>query len=217
MRFRLLTFDWDGTLMDSAGRIVSSMEAAVRDAGLPPLGEARIREIIGLGLEEAVARLFPGLDRETLEGVMARYRHHYLVADATPEVLFPGVRETLEALKGEGYLLAVATGKSRRGLERSLRATGLEGFFHATRCAGEAPSKPHPGMLLDIMAALGVSPSRTLMVGDTEYDLQMARAAGAQALGVCYGAHPPARLWAQRPLGCLEGIAELPAWLKRPG
>ncbi len=216
MKLQLLVFDWDGTLMDSTGRIVSSMQAAVRDVGLPPLEEGRIREIIGLGLREAMETLLPGLDRPRRERVMERYRHYYLVADETPEVLFPDVKETLEALREEGYLLAVATGKSRRGLERSLEAAGLSGLFHATRCNDEAPSKPHPGMLLDLMEMSGVPPHLTLMVGDTTYDLLMARAAGAHAMAVCYGAHPPPRLLALQPLGCLRRIAELPAWLRRP-
>jgi len=125
------------------------------------------------------------------------------------------VAETLDWLRSRGHLLAVATGKSRRGLDLVLSSTGLGGHFQATRCADETFSKPHPEMLLQIMDELGARGPETLMVGDTEYDMQMARSAGAHALAVCYGVHSPERLMAQGPLGCLAGLADMPAWLEK--
>jgi phosphoglycolate phosphatase len=211
---RLLVFDWDGTLMDSAARIVSSMQAAMRELGVRAPAESRIREIIGLGLHEALDALFPSAPGE-LRGRLAEcYRHYFLVADQTPARLFPGARETLTALRGRGYLLAVATGKGRQGLDRALEETGLVALLDATRCADEALSKPHPQMLLDILDRLGVRPHEALVIGDTEYDLLMARNAGVAAVAVCYGVHEPGRLRLLEPLTCLDKIADLPGWLE---
>ncbi len=211
--FKLIVFDWDGTLMDSEARIVACMQAAVGDAGIAPVSRAHVRDVIGLGLREAVHRLLPGIESEIQERVAERYRHHFLEVDQTPSELFPGVREVLEWLERQDYLLAVATGKGRRGLGKVLDSTGLGAHFHATRCADETQSKPHPAMLLELMDQLGVRPRETLMVGDTEYDLLMAQNAGACGLAVCYGTQDPDRLLQHRPLACIEDLRELRGWL----
>jgi phosphoglycolate phosphatase len=213
-RFTLLVFDWDGTLMDSEARIVQCVQAAAADLALAIPESDAVRNIIGLGLTEAVTTLFPGSDGHQVNAVVARYRHHFLGNNPTPSPLFPGVEETLQQLEQAGYLLAVATGKGRAGLERVLQDTGLAGHFHATRCADETFSKPHPEMLLQLMDQMGVTARETLMIGDTEWDMQMARNAGAACMAVSYGAHPLARLLQHEPLGCLDRISELADWLQ---
>lgn len=215
--FRLVVFDWDGTLMDSAARIIACMQGAAAELGLPVLGDHPIREIIGLGLLEACRALYPGRTEAEHRLLADAYRERFLVHAKDPCPLFPGVPEVLESLSRRGYLLAVATGKSRAGLRRCLEESGLERYWYATRCADEAPSKPHPQMLLEIMAELGVAPAATVMVGDTEFDLAMAGNAGTAAVGVCYGAHEPGRLLVHKPLACLESIYELPGLLERVG
>jgi phosphoglycolate phosphatase len=211
--YQLLVFDWDGTLMDSEARIVACMEAAFADLGLPALGTEAVRNVIGLGLREAMDRLYPGGDEALQQRLVDRYRHHYLVVDSTPSALFPGAREVVEGLAEAGYFLAVATGKGRGGLDRVLQETGLGPCFHVTRCADETRSKPHPQMLLEIMQITGVDPRDTLMIGDSEYDMEMAVHAGAASLAVSYGVHSCDRLRRHAPLHCLESILELPAWL----
>jgi phosphoglycolate phosphatase len=211
--YRLLVFDWDGTLMDSEARIVGCFQAAAADVGVAVPPEELARDVIGLGLREATERLFPGLEGAVVGQVVECYRHHFLGDHPTPSVLFPGVAETLAHLAEAGYLLGIATGKSRRGLEKVLAETGLGPFFHASRCADEAFSKPHPLMLEEVMGVLGAAPAETLMIGDTEYDMQMARNARVPALAVAYGVHEPARLLAEGALACLDRIDELPAWL----
>ena len=217
MTFSLIVFDWDGTLMDSQARIVDCLQAAFVEVGQPMPSREAAADIIGLGLDDAMARLWPAADAPQRQLVADHYRRHFLGGNTTPSALFPGALETLERLHAAGYLLAVATGKSRRGLDLALAETGLAGHFQATRCADESFSKPHPQMLLEIMDELGVAPARTLMIGDTEYDLQMAANAGAAALAVCYGVHAPERLRALRPLACLNSLAAIPDWLRQAG
>jgi len=217
MSFRLLVFDWDGTLMDSAARILACIRAAARDLEQQMPEDAAARNVIGLGLREAMAALFPDAAESALQALSERYRYHFLGAEPTPERLFPGVGETIRCLERKGYLLAVATGKGRRGLDRSLAATGLAGVFHATRCADETCSKPDPTMLLQLMDELDVEPWETLMIGDTEYDLRMAANAGTAAVGVGYGVHAPHRLARHAPLACLDSITELDTWLEGAG
>ncbi len=211
--FKLIVFDWDGTLMNSEGRIVASAAAAMADLGLPVLPQERIRNIIGLGLREAAQTLLPGRSDSFYGEYIERYRFHFLERNRTPMPLFQGVRETLHDLRAGGWLMAVATGKSRRGLDRSLEETGLSAFFAASRCADEAPSKPHPAMLVELMTELGMTPSETLMVGDTEYDMQMARNAGTSAIAVSYGVHERNRLLEFAPLACVDAITEVKDWL----
>ncbi len=213
-RFKLLVFDWDGTLMDSEARIVDCVRAAVVDMGLEVPADERIRNIIGLGLSEAMNTLFPGADQALNQGIVERYRHHFLVENETPSRLFEGARETLTYLETEGYLLAVATGKSRRGLNESLEETALGDMFQATRCADETFSKPHPEMLLQVMDELGVLPDDTLMIGDTEYDMEMAANAGTRKLGVSYGVHSAERLARHRPLGVADSVRQIPGLVK---
>jgi len=212
--FKLLVFDWDGTLMDSEARIVDCVRAAVRDLGLDVPEDDRIRNIIGLGLSEAVNTLLPGVDETLNRGIVERYRQHFLVENKTPSRLFEGVRETLVDLEADGYLLAVATGKGRRGLDEALEDTGLGGMFLATRCSDETFSKPHPEMLLQLMDELGVEREDTLMIGDTEYDMQMAINAGTRMLGVSYGVHSADRLARHGPLGVVDSVKQIPALLK---
>ncbi|MGD2118716.1 MAG: HAD-IA family hydrolase [Chromatiales bacterium] len=214
MKYELLVFDWDGTLMDSVARIVACIQAAATDLdyAVPAFDEAR--QIIGLGLHEAVARLFQVTDPQQVQQIAERYRHHFLGDEPTPEALFPGVKELLETFESDGYLLAVATGKSRRGLDHVLANTGLANLFHATRCADETFSKPHPQMLHEIMDVLGVDAGNTLVVGDTEFDMQMARNAGTDAVGVCYGAHSEQQLRQHGALSCFDDIRQLSGWLQ---
>ena len=211
--YTLLVFDWDGTLMDSEARIVACLQAAAGDLGVPVPDARAAREVIGLGLQQAVARLFADESPAAHERIANRYREHFLVLDRTRSRLFPGVEETLTVLRDSGHLMAVATGKSRRGLERELDETGLRSLFHASRCADETFSKPHPRMLEEVMVEVGAAASETLMIGDTEYDMQMAANAGVAALGVRYGVHSAERLLAQGALDTLASIAELMQWL----
>lgn len=214
LTFELIVFDWDGTLMDSQARIVDCILAAFADLGLAGPSREAAADIIGLGLDDAMARLWPGSSAAGRATLADRYRHHYLFTDRTPAELFPGALEALEHLRSSGYLLAVATGKSRRGLAQALEETGLGALFHATRCADETFSKPHPQMLLELMDELGVRANATLMVGDTEYDLQMATNAGAHSLAVSYGVHDAGRLLACGPLACLESLNAIPGYLE---
>lgn len=212
-KHELIIFDWDGTLMDSVAKIVRCFSAALADAAVVSPGEDAIRHVIGLGLSEAVAVLLPQADAATRARVIEGYREHFLHIDHTETELFPGVRQGLEALSAQGYLLAVATGKARRGLERVLRETATAHFFCSTRCADEAYSKPHPRMLEDILQQTGLSASQALMVGDTTYDMQMARHAGMPGLAVTYGVHARELLAEHKPLACLDSFTEVCAWL----
>lgn len=212
-QFDLIVFDWDGTLMDSAARIVASLQAAGEDVGLPLRSDAECRNVIGLGMYEAINTLHPQMDPKHARRFVERYRHHFLVACPLPEVLFDGVHEILRSLEARRTWLGVATGKSRKGLDRALEYTRCKRYFHATRCADETCSKPDPMMLREIIEELDVPPGRTLMVGDTEYDLEMARRAGTAALAVTYGAHEPQRLEGFAPLACLDSVAALAMWL----
>ena len=212
-RFNLLVFDWDGTVMDSIARIVASLHAAITDLGWEPRTAYALRDIIGLGLREAVQRLYPQLEAAEYSPFVERYRYHFMVADPTPSELFPGAADTLRELQRQGYLLAVATGKGRQGLNKVLDETGLTALFQSTRCADETASKPHPQMLLEIMHELNIPASATLMIGDTEYDMEMAANAGTSALAVDYGVHDRVRLARHAPLHCISEISELITWL----
>ncbi|MEJ2566357.1 MAG: HAD-IA family hydrolase [Gammaproteobacteria bacterium] len=214
---RLIVFDWDGTLMDSEAKIVASMRAAGEDLGLASLDDRTLRNVIGLGLKEAIEALYPRADSETHRAFADRYRHHFLSGEGEDSTLFEGALELLRGLQERGLLLGVATGKSRRGLNRVLAEHECGGFFHATRCADETFSKPHPQMLLEIMDELGAAPQETVMIGDTEYDLQMAKNAGAHAVGVSYGVHERERLLKLQPLACADNIRNLMTWLNRYG
>ncbi len=212
-QFKLLVFDWDGTIMDSADNIIECVREAAKDLGLEIPSDDTVRNIIGLGLKEAVTEMFPGIDDGQIWNVVERYRVHFLDHRRKPSPLFQGAEDTLREIAGRDYLMAVATGKGRSGLDRVLEYTGLGDLFHTSRCADESFSKPNPDMLLQIMDEMGVIGEETLMIGDTEYDMQMAVNAGAHRLAVSYGSHTYERLMKSDPLGCLDDIRELPAWL----
>jgi len=212
VRFQLLVFDWDGTLVDSAQAIVESLQGACIDLGFEPPTDARARHIIGLGLKDALLSSIPHVPEAEHRRIVERYRIHFLARDANMQ-LFPGVTDGLAALQARGHLLAIATGKSRRGLERALDQVGVRRFFVGSRCADEGYSKPHPGMLQAVMDELVVAPADTLMIGDTTHDLEMAASAGVRALAVTYGAHPKEQLQAVRPHCCVDTPAALFDWL----
>ncbi|MCF8199281.1 MAG: HAD-IA family hydrolase [Sulfuritalea sp.] len=213
-RFELIVFDWDGTLMDSTGAIVASIQAAARDLGIQPPSDDRAHHIIGLGLIDALRHALPDLPADRYQDVAQRYRHHYLSRDQDL-LLFEGVVELIEELTQAGHMLAVATGKTRKGLDRAFEVSGLGPSFHSSRCADECHSKPHPQMLAELMDEFGVEPRVTLMIGDTTHDLLMAKNAGVAGVGVAYGAHPRQNLEAESPLFCAADVAELAAWLRQ--
>ncbi len=213
MTYRLVVFDWDGTLMDSTGAIVRAALDAIEALGWPPLAPDRIREIIGLGLRESWERLFPAGRDEDFSAFVEAYRGRFFAAENQSSRLYPGMRGLVSELCARGHLLAVATGKSRRGLDRDFERTGLGHRFAASCTADESRSKPDPEMLLSLIARTGCAPGQVLMVGDTEYDLEMARRAGVDAVGVTWGAHPAERLRACEPRACLEDLRELAGWL----
>ena len=212
-RFDLIVFDWDGTLLDSTGAIIHSVQAACCDLGLAEPPADRVRQVIGLGLADALRHSTPGISGKEMERLVERYRYHYLSRDHDLS-LFPGVSELLNGLHSSGFLLAVATGKGRRGLDRALEHSGLGPLFAATRCADECFSKPHPQMLEELMIELSILPGQTLMIGDTTHDLRMASNAGVHALAVDYGAHSSEQLNELRPLACLGSISEISEWIR---
>ncbi|MCB1959571.1 MAG: HAD-IA family hydrolase [Rhodocyclaceae bacterium] len=211
-RYDLIVFDWDGTLLDSAAAIVHAIQAASRDLGLPAPDDRRARHVIGLGLEEALRYAVPALAPADYPKMVERYRYHYLTRDHELE-LFAGAGALVERLAREGWLLGVATGKSRHGLARAMAHSGLGAYFDATRCADECFSKPHPAMLLELMTVLATDPARTLMIGDTSHDLEMARNAGVDAVAISHGAHDLASLSALPQRACVDSIAALDRWL----
>ncbi|MEN3278442.1 MAG: phosphoglycolate phosphatase [Massilia sp.] len=211
-QFDLIVFDWDGTLMDSTVAIVRCIQAAARDVGLPVPSDEAASHVIGLALPEAMQAAMPDMPASMYPRLVERYRYHFLTKDHEL-VLFKGVREMLAELSQQGYFLAVATGKSRVGLNRALNAAGLLSTFDATRCADETFSKPHPAMLQELTRELGQDMRRTVMIGDTTHDLLMARNAGAAGIAVEYGAHPADQLQACRPLYSAKSAVELHAWL----
>lgn len=214
MRYELIIFDWDGTLMNSVPKIVSCMHAAAADVRWPPLEDSTIENIIGLGLPEAIATLCPGISPEQAERLRQRYSHHFVSGDTTPMPFFNGVEEQLARLRQRPrQRLAVATGKSRRGLDRVFRETDSGQWFDASRTADETRSKPHPQMLLELLAELDTPVERAVMVGDTEYDLEMARAIGMDRVGVTYGVHSAERLAACQPVWMTDDIPTLFEWL----
>ncbi|HLT25233.1 MAG TPA: HAD-IA family hydrolase [Zeimonas sp.] len=207
-RFRLVVFDWDGTLIDSTAAIVHALRAAAADLGLPVPSRERASHVIGLGLFEAIRYAVPSIADAQLPDFVVHYRRHYFALDARLEP-FEGVSQLLDELVDAGAWLAVATGKSRAGLDRALGQTGWRQHFRTTRCADEGAPKPDPWMLRDICEELEVDPAQTLMVGDTTHDLGMARAAGAAAIAVTYGAHPRRELEAEPSLAMVDSIVDL--------
>lgn len=205
----LLVFDWDGTLIDSTAKIVGSMQVAADRCGLAVLDDIAIKNIIGLGLPEAIQTLYPSLAVNRQHLLQAAYSEVYLEADQRPCSFFAGVEECLDNLQNTGHKIAIATGKSRRGLDRVLQNVGWLKKFDATRCADETASKPHPLMLLELMGELNVDKENTWMIGDTEYDLEMASNAAIKSVGVSYGAHDAARLYKHSPLAVIDDMRAL--------
>ena len=211
-RFDLVVFDWDGTLFDSTALIVRCIQAACRDLGIAVPSEQQAAYVIGLGLHDALQHAVPGLPRERYPELGQRYRHHYF-ASQHELVLFAGTLEMLHALKARNHWLAVATGKSRRGLDEALQTAQLKGLFDGTRTADETAGKPNPLMLQQLMREFGAEPQRTLMIGDTTHDLQMAVNAGTASVGVSFGAHDHATFADLGPLHVAHSTAELARWL----
>lgn len=212
-RYELIVFDWDGTVVDSTGVIATSIQAACRDLELPVPTDQAARHVIGMGLNEALRHAVPGMPEEVYGPLAERYRYHYLSQDAGIP-LFPGARDTVAELHQSGYQLAVATGKSRNGLERSMHVSDMTDYFHATRTADQTFSKPHPAMLLELMEELGATPESTLMIGDTTHDLQMAINAGVDSVGMTHGAHPVGQLRELQPLALLDDFAGFRMWFE---
>ncbi len=211
-QFDLIAFDWDGTLFDSTAIITRCIQDAVRDVGGTVPTDEAASYVIGLGLMQALAHAAPDVPQDKYPELGARYKYHYL-QHLNDISMFKGVLPMLLELRAQGYLLAVATGKSRKGLDEALHAVELKGLFHASRTADETAGKPHPRMLHELMAELGVPAERVLMVGDTTHDLQLALNAGCASVGVSYGAHEPAAFEALQPRFIAHSVAELHRWL----
>ncbi|MBK8073468.1 MAG: HAD-IA family hydrolase [Ramlibacter sp.] len=211
-QFDLIAFDWDGTLFDSTKIIVRCIQRAVADVGGTVPDDRAAAYVIGLGLMQALAHAAPDVPKEKYPELGNRYRHHYL-QHRNDLSLFDGVLPMMAALRGRQHLLAVATGKSRHGLDDALHAVELKGMFDGSRTADETAGKPDPRMLVELMAEFGVPPQRTLMIGDTTHDLQMALNAGCASVGVSYGAHEPEAFHALGPRVVVHSVAELQGWL----
>ena len=213
MKYRLIVFDWDGTIIDSAATIAECIRESARDMSLPVPSAEQASHVIGLGLHDSLRIAVPELQTGQYSQFVAHYRRHFLAREDAMS-LFTGMEELLIHLK-ENHLLAIATGKSRRGLDRALTATGVGPHFSASRCADETNPKPHPAMLLELMDELGFAKNQTLMIGDTSHDLEMARAAEVDSVAVTYGAHPEEGLRACGPLHCCSNVSSLSEWLKQ--
>lgn len=210
---RLIVFDWDGTLMDSTRQIVESARASIAQLGLPDRDEEQIRNIIGLGFPQVWQTLYPELGQEMYKEFVEVYRGHFWSAEMQISELYPGARELLDDLKGRQHVLAIATGKGRKGLAIDLEATRLDAHFRFRCSAEDARPKPQPDMLLHLMAVSGIDAEQALMIGDTEYDLEMACCAGVPRVGIGHGAHAPERFERWDPLATVDDLTELHAWL----
>ena len=211
-RYDLIVWDWDGTIMDSTPTIVQCIQQACRDLGFKAPDDSLASSVIGLGIHDSLRRAVPWIEPVDFPRLTDRFRYHYLAKDHELH-LFEGIRALLEQLREAGYLLAVATGKSRVGLDRSLKHHQLGHLFHETRTADESFSKPHPGMLLELSDAMQVPMRRMLMIGDTTHDLDMAFNAGVDAVAVTYGAHPVATLRGSASLAHVDDVPQLAQWL----
>jgi len=209
-------FDWDGTLMDSINHIVDALQHAMHETGVEVLERQRSKDIIGLGMREAIVALFP--DSSNDESFIQQYAQHYKEYYHEPgrvTELYEGARELLQNLKSDGYTLAIATGKGRPGLNRVLQQTGLGYLFEVSRCADETQSKPHPAMIEEILKETNYAADQAIMIGDTEYDLEMASKANVKSIGASYGVHDEARLLKHKPIGIIKNIIELSHLLKK--
>lgn len=212
-KYSLLVFDWDGTLINSQAQIVNCMQSAIAELELEARTNEQITNIIGLGLEKAVVQLYPMLDMKLITKTVQTYREFYLYRDKTPSPLFDGAKQVLTILRDAGYDLAIATNKSRRGLDKGLSETGLHDYFPITRSADDTHPKPHPQMLEEILTDHNLHASKALMIGDSEYDLQLAQNTKVDGLAVSYGVHGLIRLLKQDPIGFIDKIEQLPDWL----
>lgn len=211
-QFDLIVWDWDGTLADSTGMITKAVVDAAEQVGLPKLDPAAARNIIGLGLKESIHALFGDLPADLAQKLAMQYSANYYAGESEIP-LFAGAKDTIIELNRRGFKLAVATGKGRRGLNLALEHCGLGNYFHATRTVDECFSKPHPQMLDELMDILVATPERTLMIGDTSYDLQMAKNASVQAVAVTFGAHSHDKLSSHNSIATFHQFDELSAWL----
>ncbi len=213
MKYKLVIFDWDGTLMDSSARIVSAMQSTAVLCSQPVPSAEAVKNIIGLSLDVSVATLFKQADANTQESIVYHYKDQYVNHDKTPTPMFAGAVDLLTTLKSEGYQLAVATGKGRPGLQNVLDKSGTEHFFVCSRTGDEAESKPSPDMLQQILVEMKLEAKDALMIGDTEYDLGMAKAIGMDSIGVSFGVHERERLMLQAPLTVIDSLGELKEWV----
>lgn len=213
MKYKAIAFDWDGTLVDSVDHIVKSMKCAAEKMAFDVRTDESVRNIIGLGMEEAIRTLYSEIGRSDIDLFRSHYTEAFFSTEVGVKHLFPGADGLLSDLSGAGVALAVATGKSRRGLDMALHSTGLKHYFSIERCADESKSKPHPLMLFQIMDALDVQAHEILMVGDTDFDMEMARRAGVDRIGVSFGAQPSVRLEKYEPLAVIDKLNDLKAFL----
>jgi phosphoglycolate phosphatase len=212
--FKFIIFDWDGTLMDSTEIIARAIQDAARDYSLPIPTSEQAKYVIGLGLNDSMTHLFPSLDHIAHQGIIEKFRVHYLKREFDAP-LYPGVRAMLSRLQSDGFTLAIATGKARRGLDRVLESTKLAQFFAATRCADEGFAKPHPDMIERLLSATGFDQAESVMIGDTTHDMELAKNAGIRAIAVSYGAHPLDALQRHKPVFVASTALELSSWIRR--
>lgn len=208
----LYIFDWDGTLCDSLDKIVGCTLAAAKEINIPPPSEDAVRNIIGLSLKSAISQIFPDISSQQLTLLLESFSRHFVSDDFAKTEFYPGVKKTLDQLLNDGHHLAIATGKSRKGLDRIIKEMELEEFFHGSRCADETTSKPSPHMLEELLDEFSVGPSEAVMIGDTEYDMSMAQQLGMPRIAVSYGAHHIDRLRVYDPVLCVDQIDQLLAW-----
>lgn len=209
MKYQAVIFDWDGTLVDSVDHIAQSLMLAAAELNYPYRDLEQCRNIVGLGMVEALERLYPGITREEMQTLRQAYGVHFFSRETLPENVFAGASALLDRLRSRGHRLAVATGKSRPGLDKGLHSSGLADYFEITRCADETASKPDPTMLREILQAWQFSPSQAVMVGDTAFDLEMAHRLGMPAVGVTWGGHRRDALLEWEPLAVVDTMAQL--------
>ncbi|MBT3204367.1 MAG: HAD-IA family hydrolase [Gammaproteobacteria bacterium] len=208
-KYDLIIFDWDGTIIDSEAHIIQTLQMAISDEGLSMPTVQNIRHIIGLSLSKAIEVLFPNLAKETIQRVADGYRTHFFKETTAASELFDGVADVIKDLHAHGYYLAVATGKGRHGLDMALQSSGLEPFFHITRCADETRSKPDPLMLDEILTDLDLESSKAIMVGDTSFDMDMANNIKMDSIAVTYGMHDKKHLENSNPTHFIDAINQL--------
>lgn len=214
MKIKVAIFDWDGTIIDSIEHIAGSLHQAAAELGFPTLEKAAYRNIIGLGINEALKSLYPEANDSQIEDFRDAYRRYFFAREATPQQIFAGMQEVIADLRTVGQGRAVATGKSRRGLDTALHSSGLHSHFDITRCADETRSKPDPAMLIEIMRFYDIRADEAVMIGDTTYDLEMAQRTGMPSIGVRWGVHDDEAMGRYSPIAIVDSVAELRKVLK---